>query len=147
MMTDLKEFARFDNQAFVETRWLPTQPDPNPAKNITWHPVGATIHDGPPGWSVVKGAAIQTIAPAPTPAPRRIGEPWEFIDLFTDAEFAAVAMARQSSVALDKWFTLTLAAPQIDLDSARVQAGVAALVTASLITQERADDILGGAFV
>lgn len=101
-------------------------------------------------WTTSQLAAIglkpTPAPPTPDPQPVRIGEPWQFIDLFTDAEYADLATKRASNPALDKWLTLALAASAIDLDSPRVVGGMAVLVAEGVITQARSDEILATDF-
>jgi len=65
----------------------------------------------------------------------------ELVDRFTDEELAAVWASTDASVI--RWRSKALATPHpINLKSQRTQRGFDALVTANILTQERADDIL-----
>lgn len=96
----------------------------------------------------LKKIGLETVPPPPEPDPQplRVCEPWQFIDLFTDAEYAILAEKRKTNLALDKWLTLALAASSIDLDSPRVVGGMVFLVSEDVITQARSDEILATDF-
>lgn len=96
----------------------------------------------------LKKIGLETVPPTPEPEPQplRVCEPWQFIDLFTDAEYAVLAQKRATSLALDKWLTLALAASSIDLDSPRVVGGMGFLVSEGVITQARSVEILATDF-
>lgn len=65
-----------------------------------------------------------------------------FMARFTTAELAGIYAAAASDVGVLVWTKLLEAATTIELDHPQTLAGVAALVTAELLTQERADAIL-----
>lgn len=74
----------------------------------------------------------------------KIMTPLQFFDLFTVAEQKAIAAGAQSNVDLFLWFQKASAAQEINLDDARLADGIAALVSAGLLTQERSEEILAG---
>lgn len=74
--------------------------------------------------------------PASTPAPPRF-LPLEFLNLFTEAEQLAVVQATLSNAAVKLWYDRVLAASYITLDDPRVETGLAALVAAGLLSEER----------
>lgn len=96
----------------------------------------------------LKKVGLEKVPPSPAvePQPLRLCEPWQFIDLFTDSEYATMAEKRKTNLALDKWLTLALATSSINLDSPRVQGGMTALVAEGVLTQARADIIMSTDF-
>ena len=83
----------------------------------------------------------QFTPPPPPPAPR-----WtslQFIERFTDSEQLAIVTAAASVPALRLWYDKAMAADEIVADDPRTIAGVQALVTAGLITEQRKTEILG----
>lgn len=77
--------------------------------------------------------------------PRCIGTPREFLNLFTQAEWAAFHAARQQSAELDLWLSKAVSG-EFSLDHPDVAPGVASLVFAGIIDQARADEILATDF-
>lgn len=66
----------------------------------------------------------------------------EFLEKFTESEQLAVVEATISSVSVKLWYDKMLAASFVDLNDPRTESGLAALVTAGLITEARKDEIL-----
>lgn len=66
----------------------------------------------------------------------------DFRDRFTNAEKAAIHGAALSSGAMAAWLADLAAAPFVRLDNAKTIAGINALVSANLLTQQRATVIL-----
>lgn len=66
----------------------------------------------------------------------------EFLDLFTEAEQLAIVAAASQSVQVKLWYDRMLAASFITLADQRAEAGLDALVAASLLTAERKAEIL-----
>jgi hypothetical protein len=78
----------------------------------------------------------------PAIAPRRYS-PLEFMDLFTDEEqLAIVRAATPENAPIKLWYDRMLAAEWITTSDERTAAGVNALVTAGLLTADRAAEIL-----
>lgn len=77
---------------------------------------------------------------AALPVERRY-TPLQFMELFTDAEQLAIVTATLANPAVKLWYDKMLAAQQINLSDARVTAGLAALVAAGLISQERVAEL------
>ena len=82
-------------------------------------------------------------ADPPPPAPPKQFTSLEFLDLFTETEQIAVATAAMQSAQVKLWYDRTLAAMFITLADPRTEAGLAALVTAGLLTTERKAEIVG----
>ena len=79
-----------------------------------------------------------TNAPEPKSALTR----FEFMARFTPTELAGIYAAAATDVEVLVWTKLLEAATTIELDHPQTLAGIAALVAAELLTQERADAIL-----
>jgi hypothetical protein len=83
------------------------------------------------------------IEPEQPPTPeRRTCTPLEFIERFTDAEQLAIVTAAMTEPRLRLWYDKLMAASFVDLDDARLLAGVEALVVAGLITSQRRAEVL-----
>lgn len=102
-------------------------------------------------YSVVNGAVVETFdteaipqPPAPTPVDPTLVSAREFRLLFRDEERAAITAAAQGNTGLRLFIDDAAAADLIHLSSDEVKAGIAQLVGAHLITQDRADAILSG---
>ena len=68
----------------------------------------------------------------------------QFIDRFTDAEFLGVLAAAKTDVAVEAWlFRFNNAENPLDTLDPRTIAGVQLMVAKGLVTQDRADEILG----
>lgn len=88
-------------------------------------------------------AAGNTPDPAPVPSvPSTVISSLVFISRFSPAEEQAIMTASQTSWAITLWITQMSAAGTIDVANTMVLAGMAALVTAGLITSERSTQIL-----
>lgn len=66
----------------------------------------------------------------------------EFLDRFTETEQLAVVSATLANAQVKLWYDKLLAASFVDLADPRVEAGLASLVLAGLLTSERKDEIL-----
>lgn len=109
---------------------------------------GEVIDSNPdfPVW----GLPDPVIEPPPEPPPvvRRLTK-LQFIQRFTDAEFASVLAASHQDVQIEAWYEqFRLATPDadgtsVDLDDQRTQGGVMALEAFRLIGPGRAAEILG----
>ena len=68
----------------------------------------------------------------------------QFIDRFTDAEFLGVLAAAKTDVQVEGWlFRFNNADNPIDTTDPRRNAGLGLFVSKNLLTQARADEILG----
>jgi uncharacterized MnhB-related membrane protein len=92
-------------------------------------------------WVVDEGGVIEDWV-APTPEPRTTGTFREFMELFTEAEQTAIIGLTQTNVAIKLWYDQALAG-DVWLGHAKVEAGLSALVTATVITEARKDEIIG----
>jgi hypothetical protein len=68
--------------------------------------------------------------------------PLEFIERFTEVEQLAVVTAAMQVPALRLWYDKLMAAQQVVEDDPRLAAGLDALVSAGLITQQRRDEVM-----
>lgn len=141
----MQSFALFRDGVFDETRQFPTRPADIPHKNVAWYPVGSTVEGTPAGWTIVGDEAIQTVEPVVVPGPLREGSFREFMDLFDATEQAAIAGAAMSNVTVKLWYDRAMGG-SIRLDHPDTAAGLAALVSASIITQATADRVLAARF-
>lgn len=97
-----------------------------------------------PGWSYSEGSfAPPPAPPAPPPLPRIITKVSMLTRRLTTAEFVGILTAAKTDVAIEAWKYVFDAASQIDLDAPNTKDGMALLVAKNLLTQERADEILG----
>jgi hypothetical protein len=64
------------------------------------------------------------------------------LDRMTDAEFSAILAAAKTDTDVETWKTRFDVAINIDLDNDRTKTGFAMLVTKTLLSQERATEIL-----
>lgn len=71
--------------------------------------------------------------------------PLEFMDLFSDEQQLAIVTATMTVPAVKLWYDRMMAAQVVDLSDRRVTAGLAALVSEKLLTQDRVDQLIGGA--
>ena len=85
----------------------------------------------------------QLVGPDPAPVRPRIVTRLAVINRFTDAEYVGILTAAKTDVAVQAWKERLDVAMQIDLDNERTQAGAALLVAKGLLTQERADALIG----
>lgn len=83
----------------------------------------------------------------PTPRPVEL-TPVEFLRLFTQPERIAIRQAAmgdtETAIAIQDWLDMARSAVSIILSDPETVAAVQYLVTAGLLTQERADAILAG---
>lgn len=96
------------------------------------------------------GVTIPEWAEPPTP-PRTEGSFREFMALFTEAEADAIYAAEASTAAngdftLRKWFDRARGGATMRLNHPDTIAGIGLLVAAGLLTQARADAVLGSDF-
>ncbi len=91
-----------------------------------------------PGWTY-DGATFT--APVPVPEPRIVTKV-AMITRFTDPEFVSILTAAKTDTDVEAWKTRFDVATSIDLDSDRTKAGFDMLVTKTLLSQERATEIL-----
>jgi hypothetical protein len=105
----------------------------------------------PPGWLLTAPAAdiaaagitVQIVAD-PTPPPVTVVSSRAFRQLFTAAEGQAITQAAQTNAQLRMFIDDEGAAGTVDLTNPEVTTGIVALVSAELLTQARADQILAG---
>lgn len=91
------------------------------------------------------GITVQEVADPPPPPPTApVVSPRQFRQLFTSEETLAITTAAQSNVQLRMFLDDEAAAEQVHLDDPEVMAGLNALVSANLLTQDRANAILAG---
>lgn len=76
---------------------------------------------------------------------RRVGTPREFLDLFSEAEQAAFFMAESANVELKIWWAKA-STGNFSLDHPSVAVGLAGLVAAGILSQERSNEILASDF-
>lgn len=69
----------------------------------------------------------------------------DFMERFTQAERSAIRRASRQNDALEDWLDLLRAAQTVDITDPRTIAGVQAMVSAGLLTQSRADEVLANA--
>lgn len=72
----------------------------------------------------------------PTKPPRQLTS-LEFLDLFTEAEQLAIVQAGMVSAPVKLWYDRALAAQFVTIADPRTASGLAALVTAGLLTEAR----------
>lgn len=122
-----------------------------PDTHVGWIVDGKKRLVSPPddGWTG-GDYALDLVADAdPEPVniqPRLAGRFSEFMKMFTSQEQTAIASAAMQNVPIKLWYDQAVAENYISLTSNEVAAGIAALVSANLLTQARADEILGGSF-
>ena len=75
---------------------------------------------------------------------RRVLTKREFLSQFTPAEHRAIKDATATDDDLNQLWDIVMAAPEVDLDFQQTVDGMAYLVSASLITQARHDEIMEG---
>lgn len=92
-----------------------------------------------PGWGYENG--VFTPPPPPPPLPNIITKP-AFRFRFTDQEYVGILTAAKTNIEVASWVETFNMTTTIDLDNQRTIAGVQNLVTANLLTQERATEIL-----
>lgn len=68
---------------------------------------------------------------------------WDFIKKFSLEEWAAFKTLKKTDVTAEILDDFLMARPEIDLEDEYVRTGLAYLVTKGIITQAKADDILG----
>lgn len=74
---------------------------------------------------------------------KRVMFQWDFIKKFTLEEWAAFKTMKKTDVTAEILDDFLMARPEVDLDDEIVTTGMAYLVTKGIITQEKADSILG----
>jgi hypothetical protein len=114
--------------------------------------IDRTTDVAPEGWLVVGPEIVcgmlwdgeQFTAPPPLPPPAPSWPSLDFMELFTDAEQLAIVTATLANPAVKLWYDKAMAAGTVRADDPRTVAGMAALVTAGLLTEQRKTEILGG---
>lgn len=96
-----------------------------------------------PGWSYSDGVFVAPAAPPAPPEVRVISKVAMLTKRLTTAEFVGIIQASKTDPAIEAWRIVFDAATQVDLDSPNTRDGMALLVTKRLLTQARADAILG----
>lgn len=108
--------------------------------------LGIVLWDGvsqwqpPPNTLAVPFAGQKPYVPAPSVA-TTVGS-YDFINRFSAAEQQAIQTAAQSNWQLQIWMTQLAAVGSVDVTTAKIQSGVAALVAAGLVTQARAAQVM-----
>jgi hypothetical protein len=105
-------------------------------------PAGRQIVGAPSYSFDGEGNVIETYATQAAPAPSISA--LAFRQLFTSAERLAITTAAQSSAPLREFMDDESAAGEVSLSDPEVSAGIAALVAAGVLTQDRATAILAG---
>lgn len=77
----------------------------------------------------------------PPPDPRIITKP-AFRLRLTDSEYVGILSSSKTDVEVEAWLDTFNMSSNIDLDSQRTKDGIDLLVSKSLLTQDRADEIL-----
>ncbi|MEO0385033.1 MAG: hypothetical protein AAF234_15920 [Pseudomonadota bacterium] len=90
---------------------------------------------------MISGKPTYVLEDIPAIPRRTIGDFREFMDLFTPGEQLAIAAASQQSPQIKLWYDRAMGG-DVPLDHPDTIAGVGALVTANLITQEAHDAVL-----
>jgi hypothetical protein len=91
------------------------------------------------------GIAVEEVPDPPPPPPGPVVvNSRDFRLLFTQEETIAITTASMSNVQLRIFLDDEAAAGEVHMDNPEVIAGIGALVSAGLITQDRADAILAG---
>jgi hypothetical protein len=106
----------------------------------------------PPGWLITASAAdiaaagitVQTVADPPHPPVTVLGS-LAFRQLFTATERQAITQAAQTNTQLRVFIDDESSAGTVDLINPEVTTGIAMLVSAGLLTQDRANQVLAGA--
>jgi hypothetical protein len=129
--------------------------------NVYTLPDGTTVHATdqfeigdqkyPPGWLLTAstadiaaaGISVQTVADPPPPRITMLSS-LNFRQLFTAAEGQAITQAAQTNAQLRMFIDDESAAGTVDLTNPEVTTGIAMLVSAGLLAQARADQILAG---
>jgi hypothetical protein len=120
--------------------YLPVATDPMPPYN----PATSTVE---PAYVVTPSVRVVrrwTVRPLTADELRRTWTPLEFLSRFTDAELAAVEIARANDSNVQAFYRSALAAQEIVSDDARTVGGMALLVSVGIVTQARSDAILSG---
>jgi hypothetical protein len=91
------------------------------------------------------GITVKVIPDPVVPRPPIVISSLGFRQLFTEAERTAVTSAGFTNAAIRVFMDDESAAGNVTLSDSEVTTGVAALVTAGLLTQDRANQVLAGA--
>ncbi len=105
-------------------------------------PTGDVISGAPTFSFDANGNVIVTYQVQPAPAPTVTA--LAFRQLFTSAERLAITTAGESNAAIREFMDDESASGEVTLTDPEVTTGVAALVTAGLLTQTRADQVMAG---
>ena len=106
----------------------------------------------PPGWLATAqdadlaaaGITVTTVADLVLPPQPVVISSLAFRELFTSNEKVAITTAGFSNAAIRVFMDDESAAGSVNLSDPEVTGGIAALVTAGLLTQDRANQILAG---
>lgn len=93
-------------------------------------------------WTYENGTFTPPPAPPIPPEPDPIVTKVAMITRFTDEEFVGILTAAKTDVEIEGWYARFSASNTINLADSRTIAGVDLLVTKSLLTQDRATEIL-----
>jgi len=85
---------------------------------------------------------ILITVPQPQPVLQNVITRLALLDRLTDTEFSAILAAAKTDTDVETWKTRFDVASNIDLDNPRTKAGFDMLVTKTLLTQDRATEIL-----
>jgi hypothetical protein len=127
-----------------------TLPDGSTIEATDQFQIGDTKY--PAGWletaapaDITAAGIVVTTVPDPviTPGPIVISS-LAFRQLFTAAERLAITNAGETSAAIREFMDDESAAGSVTLSDPEVTAGIAALVSATLLTQDRASAVLAG---
>ncbi len=105
------------------------------SSSLAWVDCAADVS---PGWSYEGGTFTAPVIPAEPVT----FTPLEFIERFTTDEQAAISTAALANADLNLWLAKAMGAQEIDPTDTRTVAGMAALVAAGLISEQRKTEIL-----
>lgn len=126
--------------------------DESPLEPGVFHIPGGAIDVPPPvmpggkfarwanGW-VFEDLALVDEPAGVAPVQRRLTA-LEFLDLFHEPEQLAIVEASMQSAPIKLWYDRTLAASFVTIADVRVSAGLAALVAAGLLSEQRKGEII-----
>ncbi len=126
--------------------------DESPREQGVFHIPGGAVNVPPPvvpggkfarwanGW-IFEDLALVDEPASEAPSQRRLTA-LEFLDLFEEAEQLAIVEASMQSAPIKLCYDRTLAASFVTIVDARVSAGLTALVSAGLLTEQRKGEIV-----
>lgn len=136
----MRTYARIDNGIVAELFQTPGSITGMFHPSLIWVDVtatgGVTV-----GWTY-DGSSFAAPAAPSEPAKSSMVTPYDFIHRFTDNEQHTITTAAQTNAAVMLWLFKSLAVTVIDLTDPVVKAGLDALVSAELLTADRAAEIL-----